>query len=185
TYFNSTADEKSYETKMLGPENKGFPYDLKSFAGKRYGMLLNTPFGNTLTKELAKSVIINEKMGTGKSTDFLAISFKSTDYVSHATGPNSVETEDVYLRLDKDLGELFDFLDSKIGKGQYTVFLTADHGVAQVPEFMQENKLPGGRISTFRMLPGLNSLLKSKYGIERLVYSLDNSQAYLNRVAID
>ncbi len=185
SYTNSTADDKSYETKMLGAEFKVFPYDLKSFVGKKYNSLLNTPFGNTYTLELAKATITNEKMGMGTATDFLAISFKSTDYVTHATGPNSIETEDVYLRLDKDLGELFDLLDSKIGKGQYTVFLSADHGVAQIPEFMQENKLPGGRLQSSRLISNLNTLLKEKYGVERLAVAGDNYQVYLNHVAID
>ncbi|HSU27562.1 MAG TPA: alkaline phosphatase PafA [Chitinophagaceae bacterium] len=185
TYTNSTADEKSYEAKMFGPDAKGFPYDLKSFVGKKYNTLLNTPFGNTYTAELAKSIIINENMGKGQATDFLAISFKSTDYVGHSTGPNSIETEDVYLRLDKDLGELFELLDSKIGKGQYTVFLSADHGVAQVPEYMQENRMPGGRVSSSKMVAELNGLLKTKFAVDKLVVSGENFQVYLNHVAID
>src|SRR5258706_5297817 len=142
TYLQSTADEKKYEGKPFGDK---FPYDLKKFVGKNYGMLPVTPAGNTLTAEFAKAAINGEKLGADDITDFLAISFSSPDYIGHTFGPNSVEEEDDFLRLDRELGNLLDFLDTKVGKGQYTVFLSADHGVVQAPEFLQENKLPGGR----------------------------------------
>ena len=143
TYTQSTADEKKYEGKPLGDK---FPYDLKKFVGKNYGILPVTPFGNTFTAEFAKAAITAEQLGADNITDFLAISFSSPDYIGHTFGPNSVEAEDGFLRLDKELGSLLDFLDMKVGKDQYTVFLSADHGVAQVPEFMQENKIPAGRV---------------------------------------
>src|SRR4029078_1988805 len=124
-----------------------FPYDLTKFIGKNYGTLPVTPFGNSLTAEFAKAAIAGEKLGDDSITDFLAVSFSPPDYIGHTFGPNSIEEEDCYLRLDKELGGLLDYLDSKVGKDQYTVFLSADHGVAQTPEFMQENRIPAGRIN--------------------------------------
>src|SRR5258708_32848635 len=109
-------------------------------------MIETTPYGNTLTTELARAAVINEQLGADNITDFLAISFSSPDYVGHAFGPNSIEQEDDYIRLDKEIGGLFSFLDAKVGKGQYLVFLSADHGVAHIPGFMQENSLPRGTI---------------------------------------
>ena len=119
TYVQSSADEKKYESKALGTK---FPYDLKKIQNK-YGSLAVTPYGNSFTNEFAKAAINAEQLGADDITDFLTISFSSPDYIGHNFGPNSVEAEDGFLRLDKDLGNLFDFLDTKIGKGQYTAFL--------------------------------------------------------------
>jgi hypothetical protein len=182
TYVQSTADEKKYEGKPLGDK---FPYDLKKFVGKNYSVLPVTPYGNTLTAEFAKAAIIGEGLGADDITDFLAISFSSPDYIGHAFGPNSVEAEDGFLRLDKDLGSLLDFLDAKVGKGQYTVFLSADHGAVQVPEFLQENKLPGGRVYLSTLTGNLNKTLKGKYNIDNIIISDDNYQIHLNHHALD
>jgi predicted AlkP superfamily pyrophosphatase or phosphodiesterase len=181
TYIQSTADEKKYESKPLGSK---FPYDLKKFAGK-YGTLTVTPFGNTFTAEFAKAAVTGEQLGVDDITDILAISFSSPDYIGHTFGPNSVEAEDGFLRLDKELGNLLDFLDAKVGKGQYTVFLSADHGVSQVPEFMQENKLPGGRVFMMTVTGNLNKALKEKYNIDDIIVTDDNYQVHLNHPALD
>jgi predicted AlkP superfamily pyrophosphatase or phosphodiesterase len=182
TYVQSTADDKKYEGKPFG---KSFPYDLKSMIGKSYGSVLTTPHGNTLTTEFAKAAINNEQLGADDITDFLAVSFSSPDYIGHTFGPNSIEAEDAFLRLDKELGSLLDFLDKKIGKDQYTVFLSADHGVSQIPEFLQENKLPGGRVFMSNVTKQLNENLKTKFGIANLVVSDDNYQLHLNHPALD
>jgi predicted AlkP superfamily pyrophosphatase or phosphodiesterase len=182
TYTQSTGDEKKYEGKTIGDK---FPYDLKKFIGINYGVLSATPFGNTLTAEFAKASITSEQLGADNITDFLAISFSSPDYIGHTFGPNSVEAEDGYLRLDKDLGGLFDFLDMKVGKDQYTVFLSADHGVAQVPEFMQENKLPGGRVFLSTITNNLNKSLKEKYNLDAIIVSDENYQLHLNHPRLD
>ncbi|MDZ4794905.1 MAG: alkaline phosphatase PafA [Bacteroidota bacterium] len=184
TYINSTTDEKSYEAKALG-DNK-FPYDsLKKYIGKDYGKITTTPMGNTLTLEFAKSAVVAEQLGADNITDFLAVSFSSPDYIGHSYGPNSIETEDGFLRLDKELGNLLDFLDSKVGKGQYTVFLSADHGVAHTPEFMLENKLPGGRVYMNTVMSNFNKTLAEKYGIKNIIVADDNYQLHLNHPSLD
>ncbi len=185
TYTQSTKDENEYEAKPFGNEQKGFPYSLKQFTTKNYSAVLQTPYGNTLTMLMAKEAIVNEQMGKDSITDFLALSFSSPDYIGHAFGPNSIEIEDTYLRLDKDFGELFDYLDKQVGKNEYLIFLTADHGVAHVPGFMNVNKLPGGAVDDNTMLADLNNLLKDKYGKSNLVLSVYNYQLSLNRVIID
>ncbi len=185
TYTQSTKDENEFEAKAFGADQKGFPYDLKRFAGKSYGTISATPFGNTLTLMLTKDAISNEQLGKDSITDFLAVSFSSPDYVGHSFGPNSIEVEDTYLRLDKDLGELFDYLDRTVGKGQYLTFLTADHGVAHVPAFLKEHQLPGGVVDDNRMMGDLNTLLKEKYGKAGLVVSTYNYQISLNHALID
>ncbi len=185
TYVQSSKDENEFEAKPFGNEQKSFPYSLKQFVGKNYNSVSQTPWGNTLTLMLAKEAIKQEQMGKDSITDFLAVSFSSPDYIGHAFGPNSIEVEDTYLRLDKELGELFDYLDKTVGKGQYVSFLTADHGVAHVPGFMQEHKLPGGAVDDNKLVADLNNMLKEKYGHSNLVLSAYNYQLSLNRHLID
>jgi predicted AlkP superfamily pyrophosphatase or phosphodiesterase len=182
TYTQSTADEKKYEGKPLG--NK-FPYDLTGFVGKSYGSLPVTPYGNTLTAEFAKAAVTNEKLGSDSITDFLAVSFSSPDYIGHTFGPNSIEAEDDFLRLDKELQGLLDFLDMKVGKGKYTVFLSADHGAVQVPEFLQENKIPAGRVFLAAIQDSLNRKLKERFKIPNVIVSHENYQLHLNHRALD
>jgi predicted AlkP superfamily pyrophosphatase or phosphodiesterase len=185
SYVQSSKDDNEFEGKPFGTEQKSFPYDLKRFAGKNYGIVSSTPYGNTLTAIMAKAAIANEEMGKDSVTDFLAVSFSSPDYVGHAFGPNSIEVEDTYLRLDKELGELFDYLDRTVGKGQYLSFITADHGVAHVPGFSNENKLPGGVVDDNKLVSDLNKLLAEKYKNNNLVLSAYNYQISLNHTVID
>ena len=182
TYLQSTADEKTYEGKTLG---KSFPYDLKKFAGKNYYPINVTPYGNTLTIEMVKAAISNEQLGADEFTDFLTISFSSPDYIGHTFGPNSIETEDCFLRLDKELGAFMDFLDANIGKGNFTVFLSADHGVANVPGFLKEHNVPAGSVDMGGMIKAMNEKLKEKYGTDKLVTGSYNHQLVLNHALID
>jgi hypothetical protein len=185
TYVQSTADEKPYEGVPFGAEQKGFPYDLKKFANTNYGVIASTPYGNTLTIEMAKAALTNEQLGADNVTDILAVSFSSPDYIGHSFGPNSVELEDNYLRLDKDLGSFFKFLDEKVGKGQYLVFLSADHAVAHVPGFMKEHKLPGGLAPSGRWMQDLSKILNEQFGSTKLIIGNYNHQLYLNHPLID
>jgi predicted AlkP superfamily pyrophosphatase or phosphodiesterase len=181
TYSQSTTDEKTYESKVLG---QSFPYDLKKFIGKNFGMINYTPHGNSFTVEMAKAAIEGESLGADAITDFLAVSFSAPDYIGHSFGPNSIEQEDDFLRLDKDLGDFLSYLDGKIGKGQYTVFLSADHGVAHVPGFMAENKLPAGKFTEGAILERLNQTLKDQFGTGSLVLNISNYQLILNNNVI-
>jgi predicted AlkP superfamily pyrophosphatase or phosphodiesterase len=181
----ATADVKDYESKPFGKDATGFPYDLSKLIGKDFSKISSTPFGNTLTAEMAKAAVIAEKLGKGEATDFLAVSFSSPDYIGHSFGPNSWETVDGYARLDEELGKFFAFLDATIGKNQYTAFLTADHAVAHIPGFMKENKLPGGIIDDMGMMKTMNAQLKEKTGIENTIVSIQNYQIYLNHPKLD
>jgi len=171
TYVNSTADEKAYEGK-----SSTFPHQLTQNVDKNFDAIRSTPYGNTITLDLAKLAILSEDLGQDNITDFLAVSCSSTDYVGHAYGPNSIEAEDTYLRLDKDFEEFFNYLDKKVGKGNYTVFLTADHGAAHVPGFMQENKLPSGVVSDRDVASKLNTYLNDKFKVNNVVLRSQNNQ---------
>lgn len=185
SYVQSTADEKSYESKPLSAQQKGFPYKLDKFIGTNYGVIASTPYGNSLTTEMAKAAIAGEQLGADDITDFLTVSYSSTDYIGHSFGPNSIEQEDDFLRLDQELGNLFSFLDTQVGKGQYLVFLSADHAVAHVPGFMEENKLPGRVIDDGAWGGALDKLLAEKFGASKLIAYNANNQVYLNHRIID
>ncbi|MBO9636256.1 MAG: alkaline phosphatase family protein [Chitinophagaceae bacterium] len=185
TYVQSTADEKSYESKPLGADQKGFPYDLNRFVGKNYGSVASTPYGNSLTAEMAKAAVTNEQLGADNITDFLAVSFSSPDYIGHAFGPNSMEVEDNYLRLDQELGSFFDFLDAKVGKGEYLLFISADHGVSHVPGFNIENRLPGGTVDDGKWIKELEPQLQAAFGSSRLITGSWNNIITLNHGLID
>ena len=171
SYANSTADQKDYEGKT-----STFPHQLTQNIDKNFDAIRSTPYGNTITLDLAKLAILSEDLGQDNITDFLAVSCSATDYVGHAYGPNSIEAEDTYLRLDKDFEEFFNYLDKKVGKGNYTIFLSADHGVAHVPGFMKENKLPGGTVSDRDIVFKLNSFLNDKFKVNNVVLKSMNNQ---------
>lgn len=180
SYTQSTADNKDYEGKTRGEETPTFPHPLKLYAGKNYDMIRSTPYGNTITLDLAEKAIQAEGLGKDNITDFLAVSCSSTDYVGHQYGPNSIEAEDTYLRLDKDIAGFFDYLDKTVGKGNYLVFLSADHGAAHVPGFMKENKLPGGVVDDKAIVTGLNTFLESRFKVKRPVLVAMNNQIIYN-----
>jgi len=180
----STVDEKPYEGTPFGKEQTKMPYTLKLVSGG-YGQLPSTPHGNTITAEMAKAAILAEGLGTDEVTDFLAVSFSSPDYIGHAFGPNSWEMVDDYVRLDEELGKLFDFLDAKVGKGKYTAFLSADHAVAHVPGFMKENKLPGGTMDDKKWVADLNPAIAAQFGVSNAIVSMYNYQVHLDHEKID
>lgn len=178
TYEQSTEDDKSYEGRMIGKESPVFPYDYSSQKGK-YGVLSTSVFGNSLTFEMAKAAIEGENLGRGDYTDMLAVSFSATDGLGHTVGPNAIEIEDMYLRLDKEFEAFFRHLDSLYGENGYLFFITADHGVSQSPGFLRENKLPTGVLNN-DYIDKINTLGKEKYGLEKTVLSVDNYEIYLN-----
>lgn len=179
-YTESTADDVPFEEKFAKEDKPVFPHNLPQLKNNDFGLIRSTPFGNSLTKDFAIEAIKAEKLGTGKFTDFLAVSFSSPDYVGHQFGPNSIEIEDIYLRLDKDLEELLLFLDNQVGKENYLFFLTADHGAAYNELFLKEKKIPTGLFSSTKMNTGINEFLNKKYGEANWITYTINNQIYLN-----
>lgn len=184
TYLQSTADDSPYEGKVGGAATPTFPFKTSELYKGNMGMIRTTPYGNTLTLDLAKAAIDAEHLGNNTVTDFLAVSLSSTDYIGHLVGVNAVETEDTYLRLDKDLAAFFSYLDAKVGKGNYTVFLTADHGAAHNPKFLTDHNIPAGTWKAGEAMRSMNAMLNDKYKVSNLVISLDNYQVNLNNAAI-
>lgn len=183
SYVQSDADDKPYEGKSSYDPKPGFPHLLSAQVGKNYNAISSTPHGPTYTLEFAKSALLSEELGKDEFTDFLALSLSSPDYIGHQYGPNSVEIEDAYLRLDKDLAQFFAFLDAKVGKGQYLFFITADHGVAHTPGFLKEHKIPASVIP-YGKSAAENAAI-AKFGLKNIVEASDNYQLYLNYKTID
>ncbi len=180
TYKISTADKKDYESSNNKMTNT-FPHITSGIIKNKYSVLRTTPSGNTITIDMAKAAIEGEQLGkSAAACDFLAISFSSTDYVGHSFGPNSIEIEDTYLRLDKDLAAFFAYLDQTIGAGQYLLFLTADHAVAHIPAFLKEHNVPAGSLEDSIIEKQINAILKRQFNLERGVEKVTNFQVYLN-----
>lgn len=184
-YDLSTEDDKPYENSITGESTVTFPHKLSAIGNNKYGSFRTTPFANTFTFDFAKKAIENEKLGSNTVTDFLTLSISSTDYIGHSFGPNSIEIEDTYLRLDKDIADFLQYLDQKLGKGNYLTFLTADHGVAHVPAFLAEHKLPGGTFSDADFAKEINQAIETKFGVKNAVQSVQNYQVYLNFTEIE
>ena len=183
-YTQSTADDVAWEGRLPGTQKPVFPIDITGIAGDAYGSVISTPWGNTITKEMAIAAIKGENLGKGTDTDFLAISFSSPDKIGHMAGPNSIEQEDDYLRLDREFAELFSFLDSWTGKGTYTVFLTADHGVVDVPGFAIEHKLPAGLANRTILNDVVKKALEENFGKGTYIRANENNQLYLDHALL-
>ena len=180
-YTESSADDVPWENKLGNQTTPAFPYNdlAKDFEAKK-GLIRTTPFGNTLTLNMAKAAIDGYRMGSDNVTDFLTINLASTDYVGHNFGPNSVEVEDTYIRLDRDLAAFFNMLDKTVGKGNYLVFLSADHGAANAVGYMESKKMPTGFFGE-DMRKDLNDKLKQKFGADKMIAAAMNYQIYFDR----
>ena len=131
-YDESLNDNSAYEEPFAGQKLPKFPHDLPELLKENgKGLIKATPYGNTLTKDMAIAAIEGEGLGEDIHTDLLAVSFSSPDYVGHQFGTDSKEIQDTYLRLDRDLASFLSYLDDQIGKDNVLVFLTADHGAVR------------------------------------------------------
>lgn len=186
TYTNSLPDDNRYEAAPNGQEKAVFPYEYsKQVAKANWGMLKATPYGNSITTQAAIECIRAEKLGKDDITDLLCLSFSSTDIIGHSVGPRAIEMEDVYLRLDKDLEELLVILDKEVGKNNYVVFLTADHGGADVPNHLLDQKIPAGYLKESRLVKDIKNYFQSIYGDTTILASVSNDQIFLNHARIN
>jgi len=181
-YDESWPDDNEYEYYFNGMEKPVFPYDLKALMPQNggIGMIKSTPFGNTITAEFAKAAIQNEQLGQDESTDFLALSFSSPDYMGHMFGPQAVEVQDNYLRLDIEIAGILKFLDAEIGEREYLLFLTADHGGAWVPSHMESLEVPAGYIDEQFLQKASQEFLTERYNATGLVLNYSNDQFFLD-----
>jgi predicted AlkP superfamily pyrophosphatase or phosphodiesterase len=183
TYLQSTADSTRYEGKFSGTDAPTLPVKTSALYKKSgLGLIRAVPAGDTFTLDFAIAAINGENLGNNPTgaTDFLPISLSTPDYIGHQFGINAVEIEDTYLKLDRDIANFLTYLDAKIGKGNYTVFLTADHGAAHNPAFLIDHNIPAGVWDSGVAMKDMNKALMGKFNVDSLVISLDNYQVNLN-----
>ncbi len=187
-YTASVNDSAKYE-KGFGAGTV-FPYDLLKIAklDKKhpdYSVLKYTPFANTIVHDLAIATIENNKLGKDKYTDYLAISFNSTKYIAKYFGITSVEFEDAFLRLDKEIAHLVEYVNENIGKGNVLIIITGSNGGMLPPEYLITQKIKAGRYKQMFAYSLLKTYLNALYGEGNWVSKFDNLQIFLNRTLIE
>jgi len=153
--------------------------------GHEYGALEANPFGISLTKDFAISAIVDDSLGMDEYPDFLNITFSPTAKVSQACGPNSIELEDMYIYLDRELAHLLQFLDDNFGKQTVLIYLTSDHGTAYDPNQLIDARIPAGVFNSDRAIMLLGTYLNAIYDKGKWVSTYQDRQIYLNRQLIE
>ncbi|NJX14821.1 alkaline phosphatase PafA [Tamlana crocina] len=186
TYDESGSDLNDFEGTFIGKENATFPYDLKKLnrVNGGFDIIKTTPYGNSIVTDFAMAAVKGEQLGEDEITDVLAVSYSSTDYIGHKFGVNSKEVQDTYLRLDLELERFFNFLDETVGKGEYTLFLTADHAAVEVPAYLKSVKIPAGYLDNNQRKKDFNNFLVETYGTSDILENVSNDQIFLNRKKI-
>ncbi len=149
-----------------------------------YEVVGSTPFANDYQFEFAKELVLYEKLGAGPATDLLVISLSANDILGHQVGPDSPQMRSMALELDRSLAEFFDFLRHQIGMANVWMALSADHGIAPLPEFAKTLRLPAANLDAKALREQINSLLAKKYAKKAdYVLDLDYPMAWLNEEA--
>ena len=147
---------------------------------------LNTSnLGVTYTFRMAEAILENEKLGQGKYTDLLAVSVSSTDAIGHTYSTRGRENYEVYMQLDKELAHFFNELDKRVGRGNYLLFLTADHGAAHNPNFMKEHNQPAGGWDAGLARKSINKAVEDELGVSNVVKAIYDYRIYLNDSIIE
>lgn len=184
TYNESITDDNDYEELLFGSTKPVFPYDLKTMYAKNGAKVIkSTPFGNDILADFAKATIENEKMGSDDVTDFLTVSFSSTDYIGHLMGPRSREIQDTYLRLDETIADFLNFLDKKVGKDNYLIFLTSDHAAAENQYFLKDNKYSIEPVEYIQFINKLKEFSITSYGSD-LVLNFSSYNLFFDKQKI-
>ncbi|MBP7464074.1 MAG: alkaline phosphatase family protein [Bacteroidales bacterium] len=185
-YSASTGDTSVYEYGIDGMY-KTFPYVYPEIAKtvKNYELITMIPEGNTLTTDFAVNALMSENLGKSDNTDFLFVNYCVTESTGKLFGPDAMETEDIYLRLDNEIAHLLSVLEETLGKNNVLIYLTSTSGVSQVPAYLQDNKLPAGIFKHHYITALLNSYIKALYSEGNWIMDFANQQIYLNRLLIE
>lgn len=185
TYVFGKDDDRPFEIDLFGLGTT-FPHPVKGDSKYFYALLVATPFGDELTADFAKTLIKEEKLGLGKSTDFMAISFSVTDYIGHLFGPSSLEAEDNLLRVDRLLADLFRFIDEQVGLDRTLIILSADHGMCEVPEYLGNQGFEVGRLTSETIVKGtIRNAIETRLGVtEEVIRLYEHPYVYLNEEEI-
>ena len=146
SYLFGASDDREWEADV-GGFGRVFPHPYGESESPYFTTRLTlSPAGDELVLDFAKAALTSENLGKGDYTDYLSVSFSSTDYVGHVFGPSSLEAEDNILRLDRTLAELIGFIDSHVGLANTLIVLSADHGGPDAPGYLESLKIPAGYI---------------------------------------
>ncbi len=186
SYLFGDADDKAWETD-LASFGRTFPHPFGKADGKYFTTLLTlSPAGDEMTLAFAKELIRKEQLGADEVPDLLGVSFSSTDYIGHIFGPSSLETEDNLMRLDRNLAELFAFVDKQVGLENTLIVLSADHGGPEVPGYLNEFGINAGYADpeSWDKQPAFTAL-KKQFGIDKeLISGYNHPYVYLNQEVI-
>jgi predicted AlkP superfamily pyrophosphatase or phosphodiesterase len=190
-YAGSAADDRPYHTNHKGLGKK-FPHPVTGGLDRPgpdyYAALAYIPFGDEYLLAFTKAAIQGENLGKNRPgvPDVLAVSFSANDYVNHLFGPESMQSQDQLLRLDRTLADLLAFLDRWVGADNTLVVLTADHGFTNTPEYCTADmKTDGGRIDPDKMLEELNAHLSARFGAAKYAIYWRRPTIYLDYEVID
>ncbi len=184
TYLLAHQDDRPYEADLKG-YGRVFPHPYGESGDKLlYTRLLASPVGDQLTVDFAKALITNERLGRDETPDYLSVSLSSTDAVNHFFGPSSLENEDVVLRLDRLLADLFAYVDDEVGPGRTLVVLSADHGMADMPEYLSGLGFEVGRLDDVKLIGAANRAGKRLFGIKGIVRLFFRPYLYLDEEKI-
>lgn len=175
-------DNSPYEMQMIAGAPPTFPYDLSKI--EKLSFIKSTPYANQLVLDMAFALIEATELGQMETTDYLALNFSGTDYAGHAFGPRSWEVMDTYIKLDQQLAELFDYLDVKVGKGNYVVALSSDHGAAENAGFMKDQKWNSMALDMISIESTLRERAEKEWSIP-VLDKVFSDRIYLNHEAID
>jgi predicted AlkP superfamily pyrophosphatase or phosphodiesterase len=185
SYTASGPDNSPYEVLLAGKMTPTFPYNFAEMTrGKTdFNLFTFTPWANTYLTDFALASMKSENLGKGKNTDFLAISYSTPDIAGHAFGPQSIEIEDMYIRLDLEIERLLNAVKSQVGK-DFVVFLTADHAVVPVPQLLIDKKMPGGYVFLTDKIASLHDYVKGTFGTDFITIE-ENNNIYLDEELMD
>jgi predicted AlkP superfamily pyrophosphatase or phosphodiesterase len=179
TYLLADQDDRPYEADLKG-FGRVFPHPFGELDHKLfYTRILVSPIGDQLLLDFSKALIKNEKLGQDEIPDYLSISFSAVDAVNHFFGPSSLENEDVVVQLDRTLADLFAFIDKTVGLKHTLVVLAADHGMADMPEYMTELGFKAGRLDPDQILATANTV-GQKFGVDEIVRFFYRPYLYLD-----
>jgi predicted AlkP superfamily pyrophosphatase or phosphodiesterase len=185
TYRLAHQDDRPYETDLRG-FGRVFPHRFAPEGNPLfYTQLLVSPVGDQLLADFAKALVANEALGQDAAPDYLSVSFAAVDAVNHFFGPASLESEDLVLQLDRTLGDFLGFIDRAVGLDHTLIVLSADHGIAEAPEYMAERGFDTGRLTPEVVLAAVERIAHEEFGFDDIVRFYYRPFLYLdlNRVA--
>lgn len=178
-YHYRNLDNSPYEQLIGGKTTPTFPYDFTTLThDEQLGHFTIMPFANSYLVDFASKALKSEQLGKDDNVDMLTISFSTPDIAGHSFGPYSLEMEDMYLRLDQEIARLLSTLDQQVGKGNYVLFLTADHAVVPVPQFLVDHQLPGGYVFLDTLMSGLRTASVAEFQTD-IIDRVENNNIYL------